>query len=412
MTTIVKAAGAAEFLSLVPRMLGFVPSRSLVLIPFDGSRSLGAMRFDLPGDESDATDRVAATVVGMVCRLPDADAVAAVAYTDGRFADDERMPHSELLEALQRRADACGLRITDALCVAADGWGSFLDVDCPPTGRALTDLERVPDAAASVPPPAGDQASGAMLPAVAAAHAEHVAQALAALEQAVTVVCGADESPHIRRARTDAATAVADQDGASRDAGGEASVTGDSARIDPRALATVCALDDLPALFEQALLRWEPDELDPYDAATLVWCLSRPSLRDIALVQWSGSIDAGDEAFDAQLRWENGEEYPAHLAMQLWGEGDQPDPARLERALLLARHVAASAPLSARPGCLAMCAWLSWALGRSTHAEVYALEACEIEPEHGLSEIVRSFVHAGHLPDWAFRRPSGRRDAR
>ena len=48
--------------------------------------------------------------------------------------------------------------------------------------------------------------------------------------------------------------------------------------------------------------------------------------------------------------------------------------------------------------------WLAWALGRSTHAERYAILACEVEPEHGLAEIVRSFVLAGHLPDWAFRR--------
>ena len=64
MTTIVKAAGAAEFLSLIPRMLGYVPSRSLVMVPFAGSRSVGAMRFDLPADDPESVDRVAATVIG------------------------------------------------------------------------------------------------------------------------------------------------------------------------------------------------------------------------------------------------------------------------------------------------------------------------------------------------------------
>ena len=47
-TTIVKAADAAQFLSFVPRMLGYHPTRSLVVIPFHGSRTLGAMRIDLP----------------------------------------------------------------------------------------------------------------------------------------------------------------------------------------------------------------------------------------------------------------------------------------------------------------------------------------------------------------------------
>jgi hypothetical protein len=106
----------------------------------------------------------------------------------------------------------------------------------------------------------------------------------------------------------------------------------------------------------------------------------------------------------AQLRWEAGEEYPGHLAMRMWGEGEVPDIARLTAALELAREAAAAAPRVAQPGALSLCAWLAWALGRSTHAAAYAQQACEIEPEHGLSQIVLSFVQAGHLPDWAFRR--------
>ena len=91
--------------------------------------------------------------------------------------------------------------------------------------------------------------------------------------------------------------------------------------------------------------------------------------------------------------------------MHMWGEGDRPEPDRLSAALELARHLAALAPRPQRAGVLATCGWLAWALGRSTHAAHYAGLACEIEPEHGLGEIVRSFVHAGHLPEWAFERP-------
>jgi hypothetical protein len=181
-----------------------------------------------------------------------------------------------------------------------------------------------------------------------------------------------------------------------------ASTGSDADRVDPAALAAAARLDDLPELFEDVLR--EPDALDAYDLAAIGWCLARPSLRDIALVQWSGNLHQGDEALTAQLRWESGEEYPPHLAMRMWGEGDPPSPARLDQALRLARRVAASVPRALRPGPLAMCAWLAWALGRSTHAAEYAQQACDIEPDHGLSQIVLSFVHAGHLPDWAFRR--------
>ena len=382
MSTIVKVASAAEFLSLVPRMLGYEPTRSIVMVAFEGSRSLGALRFDLPDGTSDSVDRVAATVVGMVCRLPTADAVAVVAYTDHAF-DGERMPHRDVFDAIRRRTDACGLRTADALCVAADAWASEFDPDTPLGGRSLEELEIVPRGAEGIVVTGRDQGTGADLPHVDAAVGDRVGRALRAFERAVRTVCALD------------ADEPADE-----------SVTPpDQARIDPSALAAVCALDDLPALFEESL-EWRADALEPYDAATLAWCLTRPALRDVALVQWTGTIGDGDDAFKAQLQWESGREYPSHLAMRLWGEGDRPNPDRLEGALELVRYVAASVPPASRPGALAMCAWLSWALGRSTHADRYASEACAIEPEHGLSEIVRSFVSAGHLPDWAFRSTS------
>lgn len=414
---VVKAADAAQFLSFVPRMLGYHPAQSLVVIPFHGARSLGAMRFDLPEPGGEAIDRVASTVTGMVCRLADADAVAAIAYTDERFGDEGRMPRRDLLAALERRADACGLRVTDLLCVAADGWGSFLDRDCPGEGRSLEDLDWT--GPGGVPEPAGDQATGAELPDCGMGERDGVAKAVAALARAVEVLCGpdaaerrssgsvvsdADDSPQPDACASDLGPVPAPVSGEPED---EASGTDAATRVDPRALAAVCRFDDLPGFFEHALT-WSPTNLDAYDAASLVWCLARPSLRDVALVQWSGNLAQGDEAFDAQLRWESGEEYPAHLAMRMWGEGDPPQISRLETALALSRRAAALAPRESQPGPLAMCAWLSWALGRSTHAGAYADRACEIEPEHGLSQIVLSFVQAGHLPDWAFRRAGSR----
>ena len=433
--TVVKAADAAQFLSFLPRMLGYRPRRSLVVVPFDGNRSLGVMRFDLPDDDPDVVDPIAATVVGMVCRLPAADAVAAVAYADAAFHDEGRMPHRALLEALDRRAHACGLRVTDLLTVGSDAWGSALDPDCPPEGRPLGELETDTVMPAEVPEPDGDQATGAVLPRCSADERERVARALDALDRAVGVLCGPEAAGGGTATRTGssarAACAVrgesssgpttvgvepAPRAGASDLGPVPAALPGpeddeasDSAseRLDPRALVAVCRLDDLPRFYED-LLTGDPALSDSYAAAALVWCLSRPSLRDVALVQWSGDAGQGDEALDAQLRWEEGAEYPAHLAMRMWGDGERPSVTRMETALDLARRAAAVAPRDSQPGPLAMCAWLSWALGRSTHAALYAERACEVDPEHGLSQIVLSFVQAGHLPDWAFRSAGAR----
>ncbi|HEY9306695.1 MAG TPA: DUF4192 family protein, partial [Microbacterium sp.] len=364
--TVVKAADAAQFLSVVPRMLGYHPTRSLVVIPFHGARSLGAMRFDLPDGDAESVDRVAATVTGMACRLPEADAVAAIGYTDAAFHESGRMPHRDLFVALERRADACGLRVTDLLCVAADAWGSYLDDECPAEGRPLGELAW--NGPSGVPAPAGDQGTGAELPEWSAVERASVAKAMTALGDAVAVLCGpeagggraGDGVPTERTARQ---TARDSEPAPTRAAGGTgdlgpvpASVTGvaeeaasvgsPSSRIDPQALAAVCRLDDLPRFFEDALAR-PLDGGDVFDTAALVWCLARPSLRDVALVQWSGNLAQGDEAFDAQLRWESGEEYPAHLAMRMWGEGDPPQVSRLETALALSRRAAAVAPREA-----------------------------------------------------------------
>ena len=120
MPTIVRAADAAQFLSLVPHLLGFVPSRSLVVVPMCRGRSLGAMRVDLPADPAGAaSDAVAATVVGMACRIADADGAMVVVYTDAAVTGI--LPHRALVQSLCDRADACGLPIADALVVAADG---------------------------------------------------------------------------------------------------------------------------------------------------------------------------------------------------------------------------------------------------------------------------------------------------
>lgn len=367
MTTTVKAAGAAQFLALVPRLLGFTPTRSVVVVPMNGGRSLGGMRLDLPVDPDDPSDLLAATVIGMVCRVTGADGFMAVIYTDE--CSDPVLPRVTLSDALVRAADASGLRVLDVLVVGCDGWASHLD----PTQARGPLSELITTEAVELPPAHGDQASGAHLPERSAAERRKVGAAHRSLDDALNVVCGipTDRTP--------------------------------ATRVDPAALEAACELDDLPRLYERAL-RWDATDLAPMKAALLGWCLTRPSLRDVALVQWASDVVGGEDAMEAQHRWEDGEEYPSDLAAMMWGEGPRPDPERLQAALTLVRHVAALTAKRRRAGALAVCAWLSWALGRSTHADLYATMALDIEADQGLAEIVRSFVAAVHLPDWAFLR--------
>lgn len=373
MTTIIKAAGAADFLSLVPHLAGYTPTESLALVPFHRGRTLGVMRFDLPPDDADvAVDRIAATLIGMVCKLADADGVAPVVFTDAPFRVGGTIARAALVHAVIKRADACGLTVSDALCRAGDGWGSYLDPDCPESGHPLIELGR-DDPLGEDRDVAGDQAAGLELPHADLAEKERLARAMEGIEAAAGAICGDEGGP------------------------------GALGVIDPLAIAAAGALDDLPALFEEAL-GWDVEHLEPHDAAALLWCIARPGVRDIALSQWYADIDAGDDALEAQLRWQGGVQYPEHLARFMFGEGPRPRVERVEAALALMRRLAAAAPHPLRVGPLAVAAWLSWALGHSTAADWHVQRALEIDPDHVLAGIVGTFVAAGHLPDWAFER--------
>ena len=189
MHTVIKAAGAVDFLALLPALAGYTPTRSLALVAFRGSRTLGVLRVDLPPRAADeqTVPRCAATFVGLVCRLRDADGVVPVVYCDeqlypsahGTGTAGTALAHAALIEAVMQRADACGLRVSDALCVAANAWCSYLE--SPGSSHALTELDASP-ARSAVPGDiarlAGDQAAGIELPLADFAECERVGAAI------------------------------------------------------------------------------------------------------------------------------------------------------------------------------------------------------------------------------------------
>ena len=398
MTTIVKAANAAQFLSLVPKMLGYRPSRSLVLIPFAGSRSIGAMRFDLPSAaESDEIDRIASTLIGMVCRLPDADAVAAVAYTDEtlrRPRDAAPRPH--------RGARAPGRSVRDPDDRRAVRRRRRLGLALRPAAARRRDDPSTssgdePRGAEHLAVAEGDQAAGSELPHVDLAEKERTARALRALEDAVRLLCGPESAAPRSRERLDRPRA---------EAAASADDAPDGRRVDPQALADgvhprrsadavrggagVGCRDPRPVRRGRAHLVPRPSLAARHRARAVVRRhVGRATRR-------STRSCAGSRARSIPPTWRCrcGGRASGRIPTGSKPRSPSPDASRRPR-----RARCAPAPL-------ATCGWLAWALGRSTHAERYAMLACEIEPEHGLAEIVRSFVLAGHLPDWAFRRRS------
>ncbi|MDQ4215168.1 DUF4192 family protein [Microbacterium sp. ASV81] len=395
MTTIVHAAGAAELLAAIPVLTGFTPRNSLVLLPFRASRTAGALRFDLPGPPGDdaptpSVEEFAATAIGLACRVPDTDALAIAVYADGVGAGTgseppadhlppdpllpadhlpaAALPAAELVAELVRRADACGLRIVEALHIGADAWTDYLDPSAPP--HPIADVPAAPEVPGFAGP-APDQISGAELPAPGLFAAEKVGRALLAVERVLGPAA-------LSRA-----------------------VPSSAGPVDPQAHGIALALDDLPAFLDEVLDA--PEAQSPFATAALVWILNRPALRDVALVQWARSIDEGDAALAAQLSFgAAGTAVPESIGETMIGRGPRPDADRLGVALTLVRRTIALAPRAVRGGPLAAAAWLAWATGRSTHAAHYLDLLDEVDAELSFGHLLRAIVDAGMLPDWAF----------
>ena len=324
------------------------------------------MRLDIPREPVDLDEYVDASI-GLVSRVTGTDALAVVVYTDDPAhptRDGLVLPFTVEVEELLKRADDAGLRIVDALCVTPGGWSSYLDHE--PALRALDhDAPAVP----GVGDVSGDQLSGAGLPAVDLAEKERVGSALLALTSLLE--------------RTDTAGAKGHQH--------------------PQAIAALLLLDDIPAFFESVLA--SPDDLPPFATAALIWCLDRPLFRDVALTQWATDVFGGVRTLDAQLTFSaTRATVPDDLGDVFLGRGRTPDPERLRVALSLVRSVAARAPRASRPAPLTAAAWLSWALGRASHASHYLELVRQIDPEYGLAALLDTMISAAVLPEWAFRR--------
>lgn len=368
MTTLLRASGSAEFLRIVPALAGFTPRQSIVLLPFRDSRTYGAMRLDLPGPDLSLED-YADAAVGLVARVEGTDAVAVVVYTDEAAhptRDGLMLPFAVEVDELLGCAEEAGLRVVDALCVTPAGWSSYLDED-PEIGPA-EEIEPLRDAPFDGDV-SGDQSTGSDLPEIGFIEKERVGQALVDL----TRLLGHD---------------------------GHSAPTG---RENPAAIAALMMLEDIPAFFESVLRA--PDDLPPFATAALLWCLNRPLFRDVAIAQWATDLAGGMRTLEAQLAFSaTGKTVPDDLGAVFLGQGPAPDTDRLRVALTVVREAAARAPREFRPAPLTAAAWLSWALGRSTHAGHYLERVREIDPQYGLAALLGTMIGGAMLPEWAFRR--------
>jgi hypothetical protein len=397
MTTIIRAEAAHDFLALVPTLVGYRPSQSLLCVAFVGNRTAGVLRHDLPGD-APARDALVASVVGTLCRMVQADAVVPVVYTSARFAEGG-LPERDLLQGVVRRAEEAGFLVRDALCVAADGWGSLLDAELPATGRALELIERSPLGrhAEDLREPADSAADLVRIPAADPAVAARVGEILASLR--ALDADGADGEPGAPMGLE--ADPLLDLD----------AVIGDA--LDPFVAAELLARGHRATSPEMLAWLVRLASCAPFRDAMMLQVAFGPAIGELAL-------DCADEAagrsVDPEERCDrrppdsdgptDGESVEEFLSRLLMGHaGARPDVVRIERALETLVVAIANAPEPERAGALCVAGWLAWSLGRSSSAGALVDLALEADERHSMARLLHRFIGMGALPEWAFSAP-------
>lgn len=377
MTTIIRAGAAHDLLALVPALAGFRPARSIVCIAFRGTRSIGVLRHDLPRRARDRPALVA-SIVGTLCRMPGVDGVVPIVYTDRTFAGERGIPERALLGLVARSAEQAGFVVRDALCRAADAWGSLLDPDTPGSGHPLARIEQS--------------------------------------EAAALAVEGGGEEPAVTGTIPDpdpiAAAAMA----------GELAALADPVRVEG-------CLDRLgpevdPVELVEALVGEASAVHPPHRLAWFAHLAASPPIRDAMMLQIAFGTEIGRLALDdAELtvaRAERSGETVERLVEREVGlgtEGDvsralgnlllgqattRPEFERVERALGVLRRIIADTPAERRAGLLCIAAWLAWSLGRGSAAGALIDRAVESEPQHSMANLLSAFIGSGALPEWVF----------
>lgn len=368
MPTRVRVGGASEILPYIPYLVGMLPRDCLVLVASSGRVTQGAMRMDLPPGDADP-DAVAGGILsalGLLMRLPDVTGVMPVVYTSERFCDDGRVAHADLVMVVMQKAAAHGLVIDDAFCVAADGWGSYIDDDGSWQGR---DLAEIAAPAKFVGGPAlMDREKETTLPRARLYETEQFARRYAAL-------CGQTWSAVMCGMEPDATAAFEDT-----------------------ALRT-----DLVLFAEHCLA--QAARLPSADLAALGSVLRIPAFRDIILYSWAWGPRIGSHIRMRSFFPEDcdGDSSEDRWMVALAGTiPDRPDPERMRSAIRLLKRLASLLPQSERAPTYTLICWLYWSLGINSVASDWLSRVAEVDERYGLAEIMAKMLAAGHMPDWAF----------
>jgi len=342
-----------DVVATVPRLLGYRPRRSIVFLNQHVDGRVSTMRVDLPAPASQTVEKKLATsLTGMLCKIPEVVKTLVVVYADGAFAAGGDVPRAAFVRPLVQRLVSSGFDVHDALCVADDAWGAYDGADAGIPHRLDELLEPAPgDARLDLPD--GDAASSSALPI----------------------------------------------------AGGLARRAFDTAF--DRACAGIGALRPVEAA--QDALEFDLGTADSDALAAVLAPMVDPESRDAMLYTWAWGAEAGYGLLEEAERIDAGEVGPEDdsIALDLMGLGHAPAPerGRIEAAVAVMGRIVALAPADLAHIPYTVLAWLHWSQGRGSIAGAFLDRALDASPGYPLAELMALVLGQGRLPEWVYRLP-------
>lgn len=135
-------SGPVDILAFIPHSLGFVPQESLVLMTMDSSRLGATLRLDLPAAAVDYSD-FAVRVTELLRSDRAANGVLMALYTDRKWKKPGVPPYRKLVNQLGRHLADAGLPLRDGWLVSDSAWREYFCTDsgcCPWPGRPLSQI--------------------------------------------------------------------------------------------------------------------------------------------------------------------------------------------------------------------------------------------------------------------------------
>ncbi len=435
-----RVSAPPDILSLIPHTLGFEPENSLVLMALCGGRLGATLRLDLPpgrGFKSAAAAAYALNACRFMASDPEADGALLALYTDLPWTTPSHPPYRSLVRRLEKEFSAAGLPLRDGWLVGPDLWRNYFcgRPDCcpwPGTPRqqiadSMLNTEliyRGSAVAASLksavgdgfPAPWGNQGT------VAAAQARFS--------------CRVDgrwtESRQFRGTLLRWVRAAGAESGQPRPADrlrGDAELAGFllASLCDRSVRDTLLVLGaaGVPAALQGAqangLMRRQvhaPVFPKPAPAgADSPTGTERPAGTDMPAAPAAPAAPAGADGTDMPavtdatdlFREEPVPGCPAPAAASAGNfrnilvgtSSTAPDWPLLDRMYAVFRELVPVAEGDPKAALLSLLAWIEWARGRGSRADVYLRHALQALPDYRLALLLRELLGTGVLPDWA-----------